>query len=366
MTPYKKTNMKSIKKTITAIAFSCLSILTAQETETTTHSGNEGHNHSRPDSHAPIGVMGDHTHNKGGFMFSYRAMYMGMEGMLNGSDDISAANVLAEGGFPVTPTEMTMQMHMLGVMYAPSDRVTLMAMTSYKANDMDLVIIASDTPFNTNATGLGDTKIGALVSLVDKNNHKVHANASLSIPTGSVDNRDDIPVLNNALLAYPMQTGSGTWDPSMGVTYTSHKGLFGWGAQTMFTFPVGNNDKEYSLGEKTEATAWGSIQAADFISFSTRLKFTKTGNIQGAADDLTTPFVAGNGNTIILANFMPVFNTENSGRTQLDLNFGSNLVIKSVKGLRVGLEVGLPVYQDVNGIQMKNTIAGTIGILYAL
>ena len=30
----------------------------------------------RPDSHAPIGVMQDHTHNKGEFMFTYRFMYM--------------------------------------------------------------------------------------------------------------------------------------------------------------------------------------------------------------------------------------------------------------------------------------------------
>ena len=240
---------------------------------------------------------------------------------------------------------MTMQMHMLGAMYAPSDRVTLMAMLSYKANNMDLLRIMANDPFSTKANGLGDSKIGALISLVNKNNHKVHANIGLSIPTGSVDNRDDIPVLDNALLAYPMQTGSGTWDPSIGITYTSHKGLYGWGAQTMFTFPAGKNDENYSLGEKAEATVWGSIQAVDFVSFSTRLKFTQTGNIQGAADDLTTPFTAANGNTIILANFMPVFNTINSGRTQLDLNFGSNVVLdKWAKGMRFGIEVGLPLY----------------------
>ena len=360
--------MKLIKNITTAIAFLCASYLIAQETEPTTETTTTAgaHNHTRPDVHAPIGVMGDHTHKKGELMFSYRYMAMDMDGMLNGSDDISTANVLNEGGFMVTPTEMTMQMHMLGAMYAPSDRVTLMFMTSYKANNMDLVVIPTSVNFSTKATGIGDSKIGALISLVDKNNHKVHANVGLSIPTGSIDNRDDIPVLNDALLAYPMQTGTGTWDPSMGLTYTSHKGLFGWGAQTMFTFPVGNNDENYSLGEKAEATAWASILAADFVSFSTRLKYTRTGSIQGAADDLTTPFVAPNGNNIILANLMPVFNTENSGRSQLDLSFGSNLLIKPVSGLRVGLEVGLPVYQDVNGIQMKNKVMGTIGVQYAL
>ena len=93
----------------------------------------------------------------------------------------------------------------------------------------------------------------------------------------------------------------------------------------------------------------------------------QTGDIQGAADELITPFVAGNGNTIRLSNFMPLFNTLNSGRKQLDLSFGSNVVLDSLtKGLRFGIEVGLPVYQDVNGVQMNNEFMGTIGFQYAL
>ena len=32
----------------------------------------------RPDSHAPIGVMSDHTHEAGEMMFSYRYMFMNM------------------------------------------------------------------------------------------------------------------------------------------------------------------------------------------------------------------------------------------------------------------------------------------------
>jgi len=36
------------------------------------------------------------------------------------------------------------------------------------------------------------------------------------------------------------------------------------------------------------------------------------------------------------------------------------------EGLRFGAEVGLPVYQDVNGVQMDNQFMGTIGLQYAL
>jgi len=64
---------------------------------------------------------------------------------------------------------------------------------------------------------------------------------------------------------------------------------------------------------------------------------------------------------------MPLFNTENSGRSQLDIGFGSNIYIfsGSLKNLRFGAEVKLPVYQDVNGIQMKNKLTGVFGVQYS-
>jgi len=212
--------MKLFKKStiVTALLFTAVSF--SQEG----NNSHTGHNHTRPDSHAPIGVMGDHTHKKGEFMFSYRVMGMWMEDMLKGDRDISNAGVL-QNGYPVTPTEMQMEMHMLGAMYAVSDKVTLMAMASYKSNTMDLIVIPSGLNFTTNSSGFGDVKIGALINVLEKENHKLHTNLSLSIPTGSIDQRDDIPVKSNSLLAYPMQIGSGTWDPTLGATYTGHNGL---------------------------------------------------------------------------------------------------------------------------------------------
>jgi len=347
--------MNTIKKISTAIAFSCASMLVAQKLETPAIPANaiteETHDHkgTNPIDHAPIGVMGDHTHKKGEMMFSYRAMLMDMDGLLEGTDDVARTDT----GYPINPEGMTMQMHMLGFMYAPSDRITLMLMANYKANDMDLFANPTGVSFTTNSSGFGDLKVGALVNVLEVNNNKVHANIGLSVPTGSIEARDNTPLADDAILGYNMQIGSGTWDPTMGLTYTGKKGLFGWGAQTLFTFRVGTNDRDYRLGEKAEATAWGSVKAADFVSFSTRLKYTFIGTMSGADEEMN-PMMA------------PIFDTANSGKKQLDINLGSNFVIKAVKGLRLGLEVGLPVYQDVNGVQMKNNFAGTVGVQYAL
>ena len=68
--------------------------------------------------------MGDHTHGAGEFMLSYRYMVMTMAGNRDGTDGVDAEAVVAPDGygFNVTPTEMPMQMHMAGAMYAPTRR----------------------------------------------------------------------------------------------------------------------------------------------------------------------------------------------------------------------------------------------------
>ena len=93
------------------------------------HDHHEPHDHARHATPAPAGVMGDHLHPQGEWMVSWRYMHMDMEGSLKGSDHISNREIISPGGenFLVTPTQMSMDMHMLGVMYAPTGNVTLLS-----------------------------------------------------------------------------------------------------------------------------------------------------------------------------------------------------------------------------------------------
>jgi len=95
--------------------------------------------------HAPIGVMADHRHKKGEWMLSYRYMYMDMSGNRDGTDGLSPEEIVTTVANPfgapptlrVVPTDMPMQMHMVGGMYGLSDRITLMAMGMYIEKEMD-------------------------------------------------------------------------------------------------------------------------------------------------------------------------------------------------------------------------------------
>ncbi|PCH62021.1 MAG: alpha-amylase, partial [SAR86 cluster bacterium] len=154
----------------------------------------------RADSHAPISIMGDHMHNKGEWMTSYRFMSMDMQDNLSGSNRLSveeiattAANRFADvSGQPptlrVVPTKMHTDMHMFGGMYAPSDNITLMVMASYLERDMDLTTFQGGMgidrlgTFNTKTEGWGDVKVASLIRLYKDQTHQVHLNAGLSLP----------------------------------------------------------------------------------------------------------------------------------------------------------------------------------------
>lgn len=155
------------------LIFSVLSI-SAQE-----QSSQENHHNSQPDSHAPIGVMGDHMHQKNEWMISYRYMNMRMEDLKEGSEDVSFSDALAD--YMVTPTRMDMQMHMIGVMYAPSNKVTLSLMLPYVRFEMDH-LTRMNTTFITESDGVGDIALNALYSINKAEHSNLHAQVGLVIP----------------------------------------------------------------------------------------------------------------------------------------------------------------------------------------
>ena len=307
---------------------------------------------SRPDGHAPISVMGDHYHKKGGLMFSYRYMPMWMNGNLKSTEEVSDDEIYQN--FMVAPQKMNMNMHMLGVMYAPSDQITLAIMGNYVSNSMDL-ITRMNADFTTESSGLGDISVSSLIKILNKNRQSLHANIGISIPIGDINQRDATAMMDDAQLAYPMQLGSGTWDPSLGITYLGQSDKFSWGAQSKYKLRLGENSKNYTFGNRFDVLGWGAIKVSDYNSLSISLSYFNTQKIDGIDTDLN-PMM------------MPLFNTENSGVSQLNLGIGTNFYVPkgSLKNLRIGAEIKIPTYQKVNGIQMKKTLIATFGIQYAL
>ncbi|MCG8590471.1 MAG: transporter [Proteobacteria bacterium] len=329
-----------------------LAAATASAAEDGPAPASKSHSSSHPGDHAPIGVMGDHLHEKGEVMLSYRYMRMRMDGNRDGTNDLTIAEILDPAGenFPVTPTDMDMQMHMLGIMYAPTDRLTLMGMIPYIKFEMDHET-RMGTRFTTESEGVGDVKLTALYGLFRDELHGVHLNAGVSVPSGSINERDETP-MGRVRLPYPMQTGSGTWDLLPGLTYTGQADWLSWGAQALGTIRLGRNDLSYRLGHRYDLTAWGAVSPLSFASFGLRLHWEDFADISGDDDGLNPAMV-------------PTADPNRRGGERLNGGVSMNLLAPEswpvVGGHRLAIESLWPLYQSLDGPQLEvdwNVIVG--------
>ncbi|MGJ8632912.1 MAG: transporter [Luteolibacter sp.] len=325
--------------------------------EASDHLHHAGH-HDRPDAHAPIGVMGGHTHEKGELMFSYRYMNMRMEENYDGDSEVSDAAVLND--FIATPTDMSMQMHMFGLMYAPTDNLTLMAMTSLVDLSMNHLIgrgPLAGTSFQTNSEGIGDSSIGGLYKFYEKDHARAHFGLNLLLPTADIENEDFVPLAGqNIRLPYPMQLGHGSWGVEPSLTYTR---LFdGWslGSQVSGKVFLADNSEDYRLGNSVSASVWGARRWNDWLSTSVRLEAMSWGNIDGADSQIAR--VNGMGVPII-----PTADPNLRGGTRIDASIGANILIPGTNA-RLSVEGGVPLYQKLDGPQLGVSWFFTGGIQY--
>jgi hypothetical protein len=335
-----------------------LSIITALAIPALSYAHWDG---GRPDGHAPIGVMGEHMHKAGEWMASYRYMYMDMDGIRHGEKRVSTKDV--HQSYPVAPEKMSMEMHMLGMMYAPSDNITLMAMLPWVKNDMDMLMkmgggMSMDdgmdmndgmsmndgmtSQFSTSTDGLGDIKIGALIHGFTSEGHRLLWNINWSLPTASTDETVDTPMMNGMKAPYAMQLGSGTHDIDLGYTYIGQSDNGSWGQQTIATVRFGRNDEDYRLGNKLLIQGWYARKLSDSWSLSGRVAWNEWGGVVNQDDDLN-PMMS------------PAADADFRSGTRVDVGLGANLYIRSgaLKGHRLALEYLVPVKQDLDGIQME-------------
>ncbi len=308
--------------------------------------GAPGHVHGGHHHHGvlpPIGVMGSHTHPAGSWMPSYRFMFMEMEGNRDGTDRQGLSEVL--GDYMVAPKRMTMRMHMLGLMYGLTDRVTVMAMVPWKIVEMDHRTRMMGNEFTTRAEGLGDIGLSALVGLPGRGPHRWHLNLGLSLPTGSIEEDGDTPMGDNVQLPYPMQLGSGTLDLRPGVTYQASRAAWNWGSQARATLRLGRNNRDYRLGNEYGLTAWLGRQWAPWLNTSLRLDGRTWEDISGEDDALNPRMV-------------PTADPELRGGTRVDALAGLNLIWG---GQTFSVEGGVPIYQNLDGPQLETDWLLTLG-----
>jgi hypothetical protein len=297
----------------------------------------------------PFGIM---TGEAGKWMVGYQFTHEKMDGSLVGTDDISVSQILKQ--FPNAPTDMTMDMHMWMVMYAPTERLTLSAMIPYIRKEMNNVS-ADGSRFVMRANGVGDLELRPaylILQTADKR-HQLLLNGGIGLPTGSIDEEMD-----GFRVDYCMQPGSGTVSLLPGLTYLGQTTTWSWGADFKATVRLGRNDHNYRFGNRYESRAWVTRQLTSWLTISTGLNGAAWETIQGADPDLD-PMMA------------QTTDPNLQGGKRLDASFGltfcpamlcchdplccSAAQTKFLDGQQLFVEGRLPIIQSLDGPQLQNS-----------
>lgn len=276
---------------------------------------------------APAGVMGDHAHHQGGWMVSYRYMAMHMEGIRGG--DVS--------GYMMRPESMDVQMNRVGVMYAPVKKLTLAMMVPYVIKDMKMVMGPMSRPRSAHTEGFGDLRLAGIYDLWSTHAQQVLLNLAVAFPTGSIDENGS----TGKRLGYPMQLGSGSYGLMPGVTYTGLSNGWGWGAQAKASVLLNENKHDYRLGNRYDLQVWGLRDLCSSSALSLRLNGWHRENIHGADPMLNLAMSPGN-------------DPDRKAATRVDLFAGIDYrATGQLDGLRLAIEGGVPLSQDLDGPQLE-------------
>ena len=296
----------------------------------------------------PINVLGSHTHLGGEFMFGYRYSHQHFQGNLSGTREVSGEEVLQH--YRVHHTWMTMEMHMFEMMYAPTDRFTIMGMGHYM--DMAMEHLRRDgSKYISESGGFGDVELMALYTVLGNprgEGHRLVLNAGVSLPTGAIDETH-----NGAALEYPMQLGSGTYDLLPGLTYLGHSESFSWGAQALGRLRTGENSRNYRLGHAYLLDSWVQYKLREWIGPSLRLQWRQWGNIRGSDHALDPMHNA-------------AFDPNLQKGRRLDFLGGLNFYAHQgpLKGFRLSAEAGVPIYQNLAGPNLELDWIVNVGVSY--
>ena len=302
----------------------------------------------RPDMAPPAGIMGAMSPPRGKFMLSLSYMHMSMDGNRDGTDRMSTSDVLDQ--FPVAPLDMDMDMFMLGGMYGITDDISVMAMVPFISLKMDHRTGMGVT-FATRSSGLGDIRVLGGYKLWTGMGHTVKLTGGLSLPTGSTDERDATPADPDAVLPYPMQLGSGTFDLLPGLVYTGNSSEWSWGGQIGAVVRLGENDEDYTLGNQYQGSLWAARKWTDWVSTSLRVSGEIVENIDGADPRLNPAMV-------------PTADPDLRAGRFGSIGLGANFIVPSgpLTGVRLSVEGTLPVYQWLDGPQLERDYAVIVAL----
>ncbi len=284
----------------------------------------------------------DATHhnqqNGQGFGISYSYSNMNMEGNRDGTDKVSNQEIFMKG-FMMAPTEMTHEKHNIRASYSTSRRYGFSVDVPYIVKDMEHVDMMG-MKMRSKSKGMGDTRLMGNYAISDSegaDGNNLNLYYGLSIPTGSVKKND-----MGQRLEYAMQTGTGTYDPILGLGYNYKAGNWNLSASTGTVLRFGHNSEDYRFGNEYTASLGVANQINEYVAANVRLDGRAWGNVKGSDGKMNT-----------MMSPMAINNMQGGERVDAVIGLTLTQPHGTLAGTSLGAEFGVPVYQSLDGPQME-------------
>ncbi len=318
----------------------------------------------------PIGLLASCYVEKNKWSFNYSFSDNHHKGNKMGTEKVTNDFVFTQSGNMMSPLKMNMKTHLFTAMYGISNRLSAMATFGIKTNMMNMkpmpAYLAEELtgmdmstmkmPTFCNAYGFGDTKLYLFYNAIKKCNFDIIIGGGINIPTGSITKNGPTIIGSSKRLAYSMQLGSGTFDLIPNISCVGQHNFWAYGAEAIANITPSTNRLGYSYGNQFNLNTWISYSFLKIFSATARIKGTSQGDIFGFDPALYQ-----------MRNNDPTDNPNNyGGKTAIafaGLNF--DIYNENEKYLGVKLECGMPLYQNLNGIQMRTSSTFQLGINFS-
>ena len=281
--------------------------------------------------------------------FEYRYIHVKFEGYRDGTDRISNSELLggppSDNVFPVLPTRINQEAHVFSISYAIQRATSLNLFIPFlKQSTHHISVVSTYESFKISSQGFGDLTLTVSQRLLNESGHSFLLTGGISLPTGSIDEKGDTPRDTGQpeeQLPYTMQLGSGTYDLIVGMDYGSstRKKLLNWNIRANGKIRTGDNSRDYRLGNLFVLSAALKARPMSWLEPFIKISGHLWGKING--EDIELQLAPG----VFPA---PVTDPDNFGGRKILVLGGLSFNLPRV---RLEIEFGLPVYQNLNGPQ---------------
>jgi len=303
----------------------------------------------RPDSDAPLGVVGAHAYDLGVIEVGYRFSQTNSRGAWFSTDSLPLATTLQL--YAVAPLTLSRQTHTAHFAWGLLPSLTVMGTAEFSIFEREQL---TDTGilYITRVQELGDLTASAIYDVYKAGPYRGSVSFGVVVPTGKSRTYADTPFGTAQALPYDQRPGGGTIGLMPGASFQAQNEYGSVGAQFKARINIIEGTTDWTPGDRYEANGWAAYKVSDALSVSGGVRWAIWGRIEGADPQLDPTMDPGND---------PV--TGFAGGQQADIPVGVNLRMPGglLAGHRFALEAVYTIHHDYEGVRLGQDWAINLG-----